>query len=381
MDELDNKIKEILSKKIEVPKSFTYSIENALKDKKRVTKNKILKVATILTTVILTIGTVSTIYAHIKWEIEYNQFINRKIQYGYTTIQEAVDDGYEQNIDMEYIYQDGIGVKLDSLMITDDYFFMKLDFDFEKELIFDSNAMTYGYAIYDENDNIYGVYEPMPDYRQYLKKLCRELKLNKGITLSNTQSGANVIKYQDNNMVTTSEMTSNVGFPKSKKIYIRIFGLGYQIFNNNGTKINIEKINISDAEWILEINVPEKFYERETTKLKLKENIQGVNVEKIELTETSLTMNIQMQELNELIMKGRESSAEELNEFFQEIYDKLYITDGENNKYFCNKKIVTNNSNGVSVVFEISKKELNKRLYLNVKFDDITQKVELIVNN
>lgn len=56
---------------------------------------------------------------------------------------------------MDSIAQDGIGIKIDSLLLTDDYVDANITFKFDENVNVDSDKFSLGCAIYDENKNIY----------------------------------------------------------------------------------------------------------------------------------------------------------------------------------------------------------------------------------
>lgn len=62
---------------------------------------------------------------------------------------------------MDYIVQDGIGIKIDSLLLTDDYVDANVTFKFDENVNVDSDKFSFGCAIYAENKNIYGIYKRM----------------------------------------------------------------------------------------------------------------------------------------------------------------------------------------------------------------------------
>ena len=60
---------------------------------------------------------------------------------------------------MDYVFQDGIGVKIDSINITDDTFKANVNFKLNKE--FDYKMLSFSYVVYDENKNIYQIFSGM----------------------------------------------------------------------------------------------------------------------------------------------------------------------------------------------------------------------------
>ena len=161
MENLDKQLELIFKKDVDIPGQLTQKIKKAI-DQKDKTKRRIIyckiRNVTVAMLVIALLGLATPdIYAQIKWNIEYKEFENRPVEYGMASIKQAIENGYEKNIDMEYTYHDNIGVKLDSLMITDEFFSMNVDFVFPKETQINTETFSYGYAIYDENKNVYGI--------------------------------------------------------------------------------------------------------------------------------------------------------------------------------------------------------------------------------
>lgn len=395
MDEFDKKIKKVLTQNINIPNSYIDSINTAFIEKKKnrkVLKNlKPVNIIAVLLIIVLLVVTTPNIYADIKWNIEYKEFENRKVEYGSATVKDAVDMGYKENIEMEYIYHDNIGIKLSSLMITDDYFSMDIDFKINKDIDINTETFNYGFAVYDENKNVYGVYEPF-DFTSnkesnYWKKLYKQenIEYNKkdvfAVELSDSKQGANVIKSIDKNLVTKCSMTSVEGFPKSKKLYIRIFDLNYTMYYLDENKNQItqsEKFQISDSEWCLEVQVPEKFYQRETINLSLSQNVDGFQLTKLVVTDTGTTIVAKMDGFIDIIMNGKDITSEE---FEKNINETINISNEEGKVYSLYRdNFGTYKEGKFKANFEINKNDLNKKLYLNLKINGKQYKIELIQN-
>ena len=154
----DQKIQKGLQQEIEVPEHFTKAIQETFSKKKErrnpwlITRN----VAAILLVFCATTILAGKTYATIKWNIEFQEFENRPQVYSLGSIKDAVERGYHENVDMDYAYQDSIGVKIDSLIITDNDFSMNVNFQFLEDGMVGEN-FTYSYAIVDENKNVYAI--------------------------------------------------------------------------------------------------------------------------------------------------------------------------------------------------------------------------------
>lgn len=364
--------------------------EGSSMKKNKSTKYKILNIAAIFIVTIIIASLVPSIYAKIQWNIQFKEYQNREYETGSGTIKEAEESGYGQKVDMEYITQDGISVKVDSIMITDDYFKANINFKFAEGIEVNSNTFAFGIAVYDEQKNVYGVYTRMhlgtnEKYDYYTINMYKEIGIeyNKkdvyAIQLSDEKQGGIVSVDEENrNIISKVEMKSSKGFPKSKKLYIRVFDLGYFMANidRNNPKNNVaESFTISNAEWHFEIDVPDKFYERQTTELKLKEAIPGVEIEKMAVSEVGLVIRAKIEGLNDIVFSGKDMTSEEWQKVRNET---INITDGEGNIYYENSMGTLQEKDWFALNYSINKNTLEKRLFFNVKVNGKQYSSELI---
>lgn len=326
-----------------------------------------------------------TMYAKIKWNIEFKEYQYRPVEEAKGGLEEARESGYAEVIDMDYLTQEGIGVKIDSMLITDDCFDVNVSFKFDDDITVDAKGFEYGYAIYDENNNIYTISDRVLSNGKLsnrTKFIYKELGLkynsfNYYELQFGDSSSVGPIEINEAERVITSQLTLRAKdtFPKSKKIYIRIFDLGYRmayIDEENIKDSEIEIFDISNAEWIFEIDVPEKFYTRKTVELKLKDDIPDVEIEKIILTETGLVVNVESKQVQEnyfAIMKDANN--------FRTKSDKVCsIKDGEGQSYQMEGSSVGDNK--CEFTFQASKKDLEKKLFISFVIDGKTYTSELI---
>ncbi len=362
-----------------------YEILQKVKGSGNMKKRKILNIAAILLIVIMLGALTPSIYAKIQWNIEYQEYENRPINYGSATINEAIQE-YEKNIQMDYIYKNDIGIKIDSLILTNDYFKINVNFQLPEDIELNTQTFRYGFAVYDENGNIYGIQERMlfkDEKVPYWEKLYKELGTNYdkkdvfAVQLKDS-SGMGVITSQKGNIIAYTEMTSNKGFPKSKKLYIRIFDIGYDLMELNEEKtqmLSAQNVNITNDEWIIELNIPEEFYTRQSINLKLANEVEGLKVSKAELTKTALVMKVEQDGLRKAVMDGRNLSEEE---FTNKINEAIHIEDEQGNTYNYTNLSTTENPEEIQLKFSLSTKDISKRLYLCVKINEKDYKVELI---
>ena len=341
--------------------------------------------------VIILVGTASSkIYAKIQWDIKFKEFQNRELVTESGEIKESSEAGYSEPINMDYVSHDGIGVKINSLMITDDKFSAIVDFKFDDNITVDSQWFSYGYAIYDENKNVYAIGKrinmasnEMYDYFTPFMYRKIGVKYNKkNIYGSQLGESWNVerVSAENRNIVTKINVETSKSFPRSKKIYIRILDLGYtmtQLIEENGEKKigAMEDFKLSNTEWLFELNVPDKFYERETTELQLKDELPGLSLEKINVTETGTIIKGIMDNLSQILMDGMKMDTDEWN---KKRYELIHISDEEGNDYPVLDFSTTGVENGFYISTPITKSMLNKKLFLKVKINGVEYSSELV---
>lgn len=367
-------------------------------------KNLFNVAAIVLIIMLVGVGT-NKLYAKRQWDIAFENFQNREREFTTVGTKESSENGYTEYIDMDYVYQNDIGVKLDSIFITDDQFEVNLNFKFPEDMKLDSRKFQYGYLIYDENNNIYGFYT-RHDYTSkiyvsedygydYLKFLFKELGINYNIKdgidslRHNNFSTQGPISTNDGNIISKVSMESSTGFPKSKKIYIRLFNLGFtmtdsEIKDGEYNLVELEDFRLSkNAEWIFEIEVPERMYNRETINLKLVENIPDLKIDKLTVTESKLLIKATMNKDDEMEQKDK-IKWNDINLWDEYLNKKVYITDSEGNIYnhLPASMINTKNKFYFEYSFDINKNMIkDKKFYLNIRDNGILYTKELIIDN
>lgn len=331
---------------------------------------KIINIAAMFIMVVA-IGIITPrIYAKISWNIEYKEFENRNVTTSEINIEEIND---AEKINMEYVYQDNVGVKIDSIILTNDTFRMTVNMQIKEYEKINSDTFGYGFAIYDEENNIYVINERYNygsgKLNQYGKKLYRELGLD--FNTNNmyeknlaTAVNTNYISSKDGNILSEIELKTTKDFPKSKKIYVRIFDIGFTMTEENiedDGKTNIENFEnfvLSDSEWQFDINMPEKFYNRNEKDVILKDNIDGMELENAKISNTGLSLTINLN--NKL--KGRLNNK------------NVYISDESGNKYYSAPSII--NDEKLELIFNIN--NVKENLYFNIETGEEKYKTQLM---
>lgn len=197
----------------------------------------------------------------------------------------AVNNGYVADVKTDYQKADGIDIKVDSILMDDFNFDMNFDVKLsDKYNIDDFGNITEfedlkvvdetGKIVFDTHNNI-----------------------TDGETIEDHYQGAYSFlptKISDNEIkVSLSATGSPVLFPKSKHLIVDF------------TKIKTNKYidekttdTVYDGNWHFEIDVPEEFYNRETSIYKVKScNDDGINVNKVEAVLSNTAFKISISEI------------------------------------------------------------------------------------
>ena len=259
------------------------------------------------------------------------------------SLTDAINNGYVQNVDMDYVYNDEVGVKISSYAISDYDFTITLDFDFKNKPI-SNNGITAKMIVYDENKNIYCDYSPMnqstSDYA-YQKPFYNSLGIEYNednppdSKYSGFQSSLPLIENSDYVKSQCWFTSSKTEYPRSKKLYVYVHDIGY-LYNDNFNYL------YKDLDWTFELDVPEIFYNRTNSKYQLAESIEGFELNDFTVTDTGtsikFTSNSYDLDIRIVLSDGTEyksysgSTSEDGDTFVRNYYlnkhmitDKLYL--------------------------------------------------------
>lgn len=341
--------------------------------------------------VVMIIGvTSSQIYAKIQWNIQFKEYKDNMIHTGEGSLEEAKENGYAEVINMDFIEKEGISIKVDSILITDDCFYANITFKFDENIIVNSENFTYGYVVYDENKNIYGIWDRRLGQKGNKDNMISYIYKDIGIDYNKKniygnmiahQLGTGVIKSDPINRTITSNLniTTRKSFPKSKKIYMKIFDPGYTMFEISSDKKRVdttEDFSLSKYIWNFEIEVPEKFYERKTIELRPESDIPGIEIQKITVTESGMVLKFKSEEYNKMIFEGKDMPSEE---FSRKQNEMLNISDESGKVYKVAEGGTTGEENTYSFHVDINKNDLDKKFYINFMSNGIVYTRKLSV--
>lgn len=284
-------------------------------------------------------------------------FTNRKPVYIVSSISDAITDGYVENLNMGYMYSDGVGLKINSFSMSNNDISITFDFKLNSKTQLNGKKLEYAYIIYNENNEVYHVEKGTNT------NLTKEFIKNNKVELVNNDiephfiTGQNMyITKTEENVIVNSLMSAKDYFPKAKKLYIKVVGIGYK--NEKGNYKSL-----SNSEWNIELNVPEKFYLEKVIEYQLKEQLSKVNIERIIVSNTSMTFMATIEEFN----SGIDSK------------NSISVID-ENGKEYATSAINFDgiNKDRVMCKFPINKNMITNKMYLKVNIDGIEDIVELL---
>ena len=280
------------------------------------------------------------IYAKIQWNIQYKEYLN--VDRGVTSlsVKESESSGNLAKIDDQYNYKNNIGLKIDNLFISDDELELDVFIDLSKIDNFRSDTLGFGYIIYDENNSIIGAYTRKGwEYSKfnslkkcfstnYFKKFMKEKNISYKehdlAKLMNYNSCSEKLIESTNKIVTQRILISseNRKIPKSQKIYIRIFDLGYAV--SDSKTLDYEDFELcKNEEWNYDIIIPDKIYSRDNLFLMVENTTSKAKITTASVSESRLIIEFNGFESTEEYNKFVESND---NDNF-----RLYLEDQNGN--------------------------------------------------
>lgn len=295
------------------------SNKNTVKSKVYRIRLKLKELAIIV--LVLCIITTTTVFAD-----EIIDFIISLFTTSRQAIDTAVENDYVQNVDMDFVYDKDIGIKVDYILIDDTNLDVSYVFDCKSDTNITSVELL-DYTITDENENkIYSKY--FNSITDFFSNLGEQIQL-------------------DNSSFRYSTLyTAKNYFPLSNKLIFNINQIS--IVNNNN---NFENIN---GNWNFEINLEDKFFNRISENYMASYN-QYIDEISTNLTETSLNVVLK---INTKINNNISSNPE-----------NIILTDNDGKKYDYIFTKLENDS--LHITFDISHYNENiNNLNLYIKLDD-----------
>lgn len=340
-DKVEKDLYDILGQDIDVPNSFSNSILNFnYKKTKRLKMDFYRKVAIAFSFVVVSMSMVG-------YAFRITDIFKSESSVGYVdnSIKQAVDNGYIQNVDMDYLYSNNVGAKIDYVIMSDYNLNILFNFDVSiKENMQNTIAYIEDLLVYDENNNV--IY--CNDYKTY-KKFCEKNDIqynDKFVVQYSNGLGWEHIELDSQINKTLYKFTSTEGFPKSEKLYMQF----------NKIYFDTERSNIIKGNWKLELNLKEEFYKREEIKYELITKSNEIELIDANITDTVMRITYKFKSVN----------SSKFNNIF------MYIEDEFGNKYNMKSKddFIFKYDDKISMTFPITVKDNFKYLILYISIGE-----------
>lgn len=210
-------------------------------------------------------------------------------------VQIAVDNGYVEKLEPQYIEADGIEVTVDSFLIDDYNFDMNFKMNLDKK--YDANQLEniqlYDLKVIDENDEVVFLTSEQERIMYEDSKKTGDPYEHPlfwgGYSMNAEKTDSNEIMIH-----LTATGSEEHKIPKSKKLYITFTKIANMIYALGNPEDKIKEIFMGD--WKFEIDVPEEMYNRETIIYKAKScSDDKTKVGNATLSNTAFKINLETQ--------------------------------------------------------------------------------------
>lgn len=314
-ENFEDKLRTVCTEDIYIPQKFTYAIKSGLYENSK--KWRFIEMKKLVASILCVffMGTGIVLASNFLGNLWTNKGVKTALEYGYV-----------QNIEMDYNVQNDLGIKIDSIIIDDSNIGIVFNYKVPSNFKNIDNIVLNDIIIKDENNNI--IFEDG-----------NENCLSTGYTNEfASESGTVKQALLLNNL--------NHTYPKSNNLYI-----SFSTVNMFRNQKNIKTIT---GNWIFDINVTDKFINREKIKYTSSQS-EDIEVIEAELTTTGLNVEIKFNvPLNS-----------------EELVRNIKVQDNAKNEYFSDGFVAENEltTPTIKASFPITTYNANDNLKLIIKTD------------
>lgn len=334
-DKIDDFLYNFYKQNQDIPHSTKLTIDNTIDkifDKKKKKSNFNITILKRVAVVVLTVGifTASTVFAK-----DIIEFLNRIFTNSHDGINSAVDNGYAQNVNMDFIVCNDIGIKVDYVLMDNNNLDISFVYKYYKDDVHLNDVNFTDLSITDENGNV-------------LCTMLQDSLSNVDTSLVESSAIFNNNEIIDITTIRNSLLLKSPSFPTSKKLYINI----------NGVSLNVDDNLIKiDGTWNFAIDLNNNSVQK--TSFDCNYNSPYITDVQTALTNTSLAITLRLNTL--------------LDEMLITKYNSILLKDNFNINYLPVKvlsKNFQNNTSEIKLYFPITiyNTDINK-LFLHI---DIT---------
>ncbi len=337
-EDFENKLKDAFSQHIELSHSYQNMVRTTLREQKRKKSIKLKAIRTLATSCACVVLVTSFVYAKdiSKW-INYF-FDNSK------SIDTAIENGYIEEPDMEYISSNGTDARVENFLMDDYNLSFTLDIKFGDNVNVSEilDVTIPDLLITDEENRILYCGD-----KEMLTDFCAESNMNYEYKIFNENyinSGINNFIRSKNEETNSIEVVCNLQgdkYPKSEKMKINFEKIG--ILKQNNENNNIFVI----GNWKLALDVPDKFYNREEIVYTIKScNYDDIYIDEFSVKNTGTTFAFH----TKVDPVYNESDTEDVKREKNKKMYEWYCSEIEKNKGFAiNEYIEDDNRNQYTV--------------------------------
>lgn len=332
LDDFDKMLFDYFEKQDEdIPLSTQNAIKNAFNNKRKSNSTAFVMLKKVAVFILaLGIITTTTVYAK-----DIVNFITNIFADNNRGIDTAIDNGYVQNVDMDYIVCNDVGVKVDYLLMDDKNLNISFVYKYLGEE-YEIESMSFcDLIIKDENENVLCLLEEDTN------------KVGNINILGTTSQHSNNQQIIDISTIRDTLLFTSDNFPTTHVLSIKISKMLLSL--DTATKY-------IDGNWIFSINIDDYIVTRNTYEYISSTN-PYINFIATSLTDTSLSIELRINTLfNEMTLYNR---------------DAITLKDENNNFYRPTKVFSQNNISDSTIIllYPITIYDDISKLYLNIQLD------------
>ena len=397
-DDIDNLCYSYFNSNKDIPISIKNNIKLTCKNLKKQPKSRFRFSQAIVCGMCIIVLTSGIVYAK-----DIKNFITNIFFGNSKGIQTAIDNNYISNSDMSYIDSNDIQLKISEIIMDNSIlgidFSILLNEDLNKNI---SDISFKNLLISDENNNILYCNE-----QSLFDEYCSTYDLNYTFNNFNSNyinSGVNhystIEKEEDKYKIDCIYNFYANSYPKSQKLYITI----------NNLIVNNEEL---DCNWKIELDIPQKFYDREVSLYRPKENNnEKIIIKKVSVQDTTTTVQFDFklksdyensyyknlatklreegktsQEITDIINEERRNNNDYENISSFNLFQDIYIENSNNEIFYQDLNLIEGNTMQINketllgtatFSFELTKYDVTNDLYLHFIYDDEEFFIELV---